>query len=179
MDHSQSNALGGSQEPSPYQQNWNGYMYPPYQQCPPTSTWYQHPGANGPQFYHVTEVTDEADDASKETDEPDLCEITTPPVPSPTPQGKRKKVGGRVKLGNFLPEEDVNLVKSWLEISTDAVTNTGQKKERLWERILQRYNMRRGSYDERSVRSLQSRWDTIKAEVGKFCAYYADTVGRL
>jgi hypothetical protein len=84
-----------------------------------------------------------------------------------------------VKLGNFLPEEDVNLVKSWLEISTDAVTNTGQKKERLWERILQRYNMRRGSYDERSVRSLQSRWDTIKAEVGKFCAYYADTVGRL
>jgi hypothetical protein len=36
--------------------------------------------------------------------------------------------------------------------------------------------MRRRSYDERSVRSLLSGWDTIKAEVGKFCAYYADTV---
>jgi hypothetical protein len=48
-------------------------------------------------------VTNKADDASKETDEPDLCEITVPPVASPTPQGKRKKVGGRVKLGNFFP----------------------------------------------------------------------------
>jgi hypothetical protein len=36
--------------------------------------------------------------------------------------------------------------------------------------------MRRGSYDERSVRSLQSHWDPIKAEVGRFCAYYVDTV---
>jgi hypothetical protein len=39
-----------------------------------------------------------------------------------------KRLGGRVKLGNFLPEEDVNLVKSWLEISTDVVTNTGKKR---------------------------------------------------
>jgi hypothetical protein len=38
------------------------------------------------------------------------------------------------------------------------------------------YKMRRGSHDERSVRSLHSHWDTIKAEVGKFCAYYADIV---
>jgi hypothetical protein len=73
-------------------------------------------------------VTYEADDASKETDEPDnLCEINVLPMASPTPQGKRKKVGGKVKLGKFLPEEDVNLVKSWLEISIDAVTNTGKK----------------------------------------------------
>jgi hypothetical protein len=57
-----------------------------------SSNRYQHPRANGPQFYHVTEVTNKADDASKETDEPDLCEITVPPVASPTPQGKRKRL---------------------------------------------------------------------------------------
>jgi len=46
----------------------------------------------------------------------------------------------------------------------------------MWSRILQRYNLRRGSYPERSVRSLQSRWDIIKAEVGKFASFYADVV---
>ncbi|PVH63661.1 hypothetical protein PAHAL_2G079300 [Panicum hallii] len=45
----------------------------------------------------------------------------------------------------------------------------------MWLRILQRYNLR-GSYRERSVRSLQSRWDIIKAEVGKFSSFYADVI---
>ncbi|GJN32130.1 hypothetical protein PR202_gb20608 [Eleusine coracana subsp. coracana] len=44
----------------------------------------------------------------------------------------------------------------------------------MWDRILQRYNMRRRSYPERSVRSLQSRWDNIKAEAGKFSSFYAE-----
>jgi hypothetical protein len=116
-------------------------------------------------------------DAFKETDEADLYQCADPPAPSPSSAPrKRKKMATRVKLSNFLPDEDVNLVKAWLEISTDPITNTSQRREGMWERILQRYNMRRGSYDERTVRSLQSRWDTIKTEVGKFCAYYADVV---
>jgi hypothetical protein len=85
-------------------------------------------------------------------------------------------IPNRVKLSNFLPDEDVNIVKSWLEISTDPITNTSQRREGMWERILQWYNTRRGSYDERTVRSLQSRWDTIKTEVGKFFAYYVDAL---
>jgi hypothetical protein len=114
-------------------------------------------------------------DGCNPCEEADLYE-TAPPVPSPAAEGKRNKVAGRVKQSNFLPDEDVNLVKSWLEISCDAVTSNGQKKERMWQRILHRYNTRRGSYPNRSARSLQSRWDTIKAEAGKFAAYYADTL---
>jgi len=36
--------------------------------------------------------------------------------------------GRRSKGSNFSPKEDVNLVKSWLEISCDPITSTGQKK---------------------------------------------------
>jgi hypothetical protein len=97
-----------------------------------------------------------------------------PVSPVPTGKGKRTNVVSRTKLGNFNPEEDVNIVKSWLEISCDPITSTGQKKGGMWLRILQRYNLR-GSYRERSVRSLQSRWDIIKAEVGKF-SFYADVI---
>jgi len=46
----------------------------------------------------------------------------------------------------------------------------------MWLRILQRYNLRRGAYPERSVKSLQNRWDTIKAEVGKFSSFHADVI---
>jgi hypothetical protein len=66
-------------------------------------------------------------DGCNPCEEADLYE-TAPPVPSPAAEGKRNKVAGRVKQSNFLPDEDVNLVKSWLEISCDAVTSNGQKR---------------------------------------------------
>ncbi|RLN34939.1 hypothetical protein C2845_PM03G00830 [Panicum miliaceum] len=130
-----------------------------------------HPGTSGPQVCHRAENAD----ASVQGDEVHVDEQQL--SPAPTGKGKRTKVvSSRIKLSNFNPEEDVNLVKSWLEISCDLITSTGQKKERMWERILQRYNLRRGSYPERSVRSLQSRWDIIKAEVRKFSSFYADAI---
>jgi hypothetical protein len=42
---------------------------------------------------------------------------------------RRKVIPSRRKLGNFSPKEVVFLVKSWLEISCDPITNTGQKNE--------------------------------------------------
>jgi hypothetical protein len=43
-----------------------------------------------------------------------------------TPASRRRKViPSHRKLGNFSPKEDVFLVKSWLEISCDPITNTG------------------------------------------------------
>ena len=64
--------------------------------------------------------------------------------------------------------------KAWLEISCDPVTNTGQRKESFWSRVLQRYNSQRSNYPERSLKSLMSRWDFIKAEVSKFSGYMAE-----
>ena len=51
-----------------------------------------------------------------------------------------------------------------------------KKRDVMWLKILQRYNLRRGAYPERSVKSLQNRWDTIKAEVGKFSSFHADVI---
>ncbi|CAN6207947.1 unnamed protein product [Urochloa humidicola] len=49
-----------------------------------------------------------------------------------------------------------------------------KKKERWWERIVDRYNSKRGEHPMRSLRSVQSRWEVIKNEVGRFAGYYAD-----
>jgi hypothetical protein len=40
-------------------------------------------------------------------------------------QTEGAKSATRTKLGNFNPDEDNNLVKSWLEISCDPITSTG------------------------------------------------------
>jgi hypothetical protein len=39
--------------------------------------------------------------------------------------GGRKRGGSNTKLANFAVEEDVNIVRSWLEISCDPIVNTG------------------------------------------------------
>ncbi|KAL6896895.1 hypothetical protein ACP4OV_007467 [Aristida adscensionis] len=95
-------------------------------------------------------------------------------VPPPSAQEKTKKGGTRSKQGNFNPEEDVNIVKSWVEISCDPVISNSQKRSSMWDRIMVRYNLRRGSFPERSLRSIQSCWDVIKGEVAKFSFFYAD-----
>jgi hypothetical protein len=83
------------------------------------------------------------------------------------------KSGAKVKLPNFNPEEDVNLTKWWLNISTDPVVNTGQRKEGFWLRIMKGYNSSRGVYPERSQKSLTTRWDYIKECCTKFSEFYS------
>ncbi|CAL4992593.1 unnamed protein product [Urochloa decumbens] len=91
-------------------------------------------------------------------------------------KGRQKKAGTRIKLGNFNPNEDVLLVKSYAEIGDDPITNTGQKKDRFWERITERYNSERAGHPERSLRSLQSRFEIISKEVSKFASWHARVV---
>jgi hypothetical protein len=94
----------------------------------------------------------------------------------PTPSRPRKVNTSQTKMLNFGTHEDVNLVNSWLEVSCDPIINTGQRKERLWNHILVQYNTKRGSYPECSARLLQSRWESIKAEVSKFCNFYDEVL---
>ncbi|CAL4955711.1 unnamed protein product [Urochloa decumbens] len=86
----------------------------------------------------------------------------------------KKKGGSRIKLGNFAPEEDVIVVKSRLEMSWDPIINTLQKKENFWQRITKRYNENRGQYPERTLRSIQSRWERIKQESEKIAGFLAE-----
>ncbi|TVU33323.1 hypothetical protein EJB05_25133 [Eragrostis curvula] len=183
-DGSQGGFPGGYMPP--YHGGWNQYMFG-YQgqpswvpqgmaqlphgmpQVPPNfSMMYQ--STNGAQVCQAAEK----ENASREPDENDVDDPAVCAEPSPT--GKRSSPGIRIKLSNFSPKEDVNLVKSCLEIQGDQVTNTSQKKDKMWLRILERYNLRRGAYPQRTSRSVQSRWDTIKTEVAKFASFYADVL---
>jgi hypothetical protein len=65
------------------------------------------------------------------------------------------------------------LCKTWLEISSDLVISTGQRKEGLWARIEKRYNELRGKFPMRINRALSSRWDKIRAKIGKYVVFYA------
>jgi hypothetical protein len=100
------------------------------------------------------------------------------PVPTNTnaapSKQARKKIYVSKKLSNFSPTEDQMLVRSYLEVSGDAAVGTNQRKESLWSRIMNQYNEKRGHYPERTLRSAQSRWDSIKLEVRKFCGYYSE-----
>ncbi|CAN6317651.1 unnamed protein product [Urochloa humidicola] len=126
------------------------------------------PSNNGPQVFLPAEPV--------QNDEIDPEEVPVSPAPAPTGKRKRTKVVSRIKLTNFKPEEDVNIVKSWLEISCDSIPCTAQKKDHVWKRIVQRYNLRRGSYPERSLKSVQNRWQIIKTEARKFASFYADVI---
>uniref|UniRef100_K3ZM75 No apical meristem-associated C-terminal domain-containing protein n=1 Tax=Setaria italica TaxID=4555 RepID=K3ZM75_SETIT len=67
-------------------------------------------------------------DASVQNDEVDVEEVPVPPALAPTRKGRRKKMVNRTKLGNFNPDEDVNIAKSWLEISCGPITSTAKKR---------------------------------------------------
>ncbi|CAN6310235.1 unnamed protein product, partial [Urochloa humidicola] len=139
--------------------------------CPtqlPPSVPMMQPSNNGPQVFLPAEPV--------QNDEIDPEEVPVSPAPAPTGKRKRTKVVSRIKLTNFKPEEDVNIVKSWLEISCDSIPCTAQKKDHVWKRIVQRYNLRRGSYPERSLKSVQNRWQIIKTEARKFASFYADVI---
>ena len=94
-------------------------------------------------------------------------------MPVMPPRTQRKVVAKKPKQENFKPEEDALLCQTWVEISSDPVVNTGQRKEGLWSRIVERYNQRRGDYPIRLNRALSSRWDNIGPVVSKFASYYA------
>lgn len=89
---------------------------------------------------------------------------------------KRVRTVTREKKSNFSAQEDLLTVRSWLQISCDPMTNTGQKKDKFWDRIVAQFNKNRGAASERSLRSLQSRWDIIKAEANKYSKYYYEAV---
>jgi hypothetical protein len=70
----------------------------------------------------------------------------------------------------FSHQEDRVLCSTWLEVSQDPILGTNQKKETMWERIIVLYyqNVKEFGGEQRSQRSLESRWDLIKKVINKF-----------
>ena len=95
-------------------------------------------------------------------------DINSPEKNAPPVQKQKKS-----KEQNFTAPEDRLLCTTWLQISSDPIVNTGQRREGLWARIEKRYNEQRGEFPCRLNRALSSRWDKIRADVSKFSGYYA------
>ncbi|WVZ66731.1 hypothetical protein U9M48_015915 [Paspalum notatum var. saurae] len=150
-----------------------GTMYPPPHgsMYPPThATMYPPHGAMFLSGWNTAEIEHTVPAAEGEDDD---LEVLDAPNDSST-VGEKK---GRTKLGNLNPQEDVNLVKSWLEISCDPIIGNAQRSISFWKRVAERYSFRRGPNPERTHRSLQSRWNNnINRDVGKFAGYYADAL---
>jgi hypothetical protein len=98
-----------------------------------------------------------------------------PPQPDIPAQGSAPappvKGGQHTKLANFTFEEDMRVCRAWLDVSCDPIVNTGQKRQGFWNRIIEAYNSRRGSMQERSTKSLTSMWDSIKTQCSTFAGY--------
>jgi hypothetical protein len=71
----------------------------------------------------------------------------------------------------FVPEEERQLTRSVLAISQDPICGNQQKGNALWERIYLHYEQCRPG-GHRGARSLESKWGTIKHDVGKFIGAY-------
>jgi hypothetical protein len=155
----------------PFRNPWNPFFGMMNPGGPPPQTSFSQaqlvPPTPYPQVY--THVTNQTDPINLESEaEHSVQEVNSPTKPSDTPGIVR-----RTKEQNFKPDEDLLLCKTWLEISSDPVISTGQRKEGLWARIEKRYNELRGEFPMRLNRALSSRWDKIRAETGKFAGFYA------
>jgi hypothetical protein len=95
-------------------------------------------------------------------------DISSPGKNAPPVQKQKKS-----KEQNFTAPEDILLCTTWLQISSDPIVHTGQRREGLWARIEKRYNEQRGEFPCRLNRALSSTWDKIRADVSKFSGYYA------
>jgi hypothetical protein len=92
-----------------------------------------------------------------EEDEFDVCE-----------EGKgliRACQGGRSV--NYTMAEDKLLCKTWLTIGMDPTTSTDQTRETYWMRIKEYFDANNTSRNERTMRSLWSRWSVINTDCQK------------
>ena len=98
--------------------------------------------------------------------------------PGPSKRLAKRKATAK-KLPNFTVDEDKVLIRCWLNVSTDPFfVSTGQRSEAYWKRIFDAYNANRGSYPERTQKSLTKRWDSIKENVSLFAGFYQQVLNR-
>ncbi|KAG1453574.1 hypothetical protein G6F56_007536 [Rhizopus delemar] len=107
-----------------------------------------------------------------------LIADSTSSVPTSEDSALTETPKRRVKGSNWKRHEDVQLCKAWLNVSTDAITGTGQTMIKMWERILKEYESDPSFKDTRPRNSLMDRWDIIRIEVDKFCGYLAQIKAR-
>jgi hypothetical protein len=64
-------------------------------------------------------------------------------------------MSSKSRTANFTPSEDEYLLRSWLEILTNTLTNNSQKKNEFWEQVAAKFNHYSG--DNQEIKSLSNR----------------------
>ncbi|PLW22184.1 hypothetical protein PCASD_18800 [Puccinia coronata f. sp. avenae] len=85
-------------------------------------------------------------------------------MPTNTPKSSKR-------APNFLPEEDKQLAKSWVLVSTNPITANQQNKEDFFSHITNDYNWFAPG-PQRDSHGLQCRWKNLQRAVLVFCAIH-------
>ncbi|TVU14768.1 hypothetical protein EJB05_38261, partial [Eragrostis curvula] len=75
---------------------------------------------------------------------------------------------------NYSLEEDIQVCKSWINISNDAVVGTDQPGATYWERIAQDFHKNKNFESDRSANSIEHRCQTILKECMRFHGYFEE-----
>ena len=72
------------------------------------------------------------------------------------------------RSANYTVDEDKLLCKTWLKIGMDPAVGTDQTKDTYWARMKEYFDANNTSGNERSNRSLRSRWSLINQDCQKW-----------
>ena len=70
------------------------------------------------------------------------------------------------------------LIAAWLNVNLDQVVGMNQTRLTYWARITEFFHTHKTFESYRNESSLIYRWQTIQAEVNKFCGYYDGVMRR-
>ena len=76
---------------------------------------------------------------------------------------------------NYKEDENVQICRSWLEITEDPLNSTNQTADTFWTRVEQHYSSQI-PFPPRSFHSLKSRWQAIQRAVNKFHGCFKQVV---
>jgi hypothetical protein len=97
----------------------------------------------------------------------DAANVQSTPVEST--QAKTQK-----RSSNYTPDKDIQLSKSWENISSDPIISNEQPGKAYWSRITEHFHAHKTFESDRNACSLEHKWSTIQRECMKFQALYDD-----
>ena len=78
---------------------------------------------------------------------------------------------------NFSSEEERQLCRSFLHVSQDPIAGNRQRAGAFWDRIARHYQEHKPQgREDRSTRSLETKWGAIKHDVAKFVAVHSQVL---
>jgi hypothetical protein len=78
------------------------------------------------------------------------------------------------RSANYTIAEDKLLCKTWLTIGMDPTTSSDQTRETYWVRMKEYFDANNTSGNERTMRSLRSRWSGINTDCQKWVGVQAN-----